>query len=68
MGIIHTAKKHIKDELVRKLQFELLEERKRKNINAILSTRDEVQVYIISWEHNFLVYSVSKNKKKIISL
>ncbi|XP_043666595.1 nuclear factor NF-kappa-B p100 subunit isoform X2 [Vespula pensylvanica] len=44
MGIIHTAKKHIKDELVRKLQFELLEERKRKNINAILSTRDEVQI------------------------
>ncbi|XP_046821433.1 nuclear factor NF-kappa-B p100 subunit isoform X2 [Vespa crabro] len=44
LGIIHTAKKHIKDELVRKLQFELLEERKRKNINATLSIRDEVQI------------------------
>lgn len=45
MGIIHTAKKHVRDELIRKMQMEALEKRKRKNINASLSTREEAQVW-----------------------
>ncbi|XP_015176773.1 PREDICTED: nuclear factor NF-kappa-B p100 subunit isoform X2 [Polistes dominula] len=44
MGIIHTAKRHVKDELIRKLKMELLEKRRRKNVNAIISMRDEVQI------------------------
>ncbi|KAL2733845.1 nuclear factor NF-kappa-B p100 subunit isoform X1 [Vespula squamosa] len=44
MGIVHTAKKHVKDELIRKLQLEVLEERKRKNMEPTLSIRDEVQI------------------------
>ncbi|KAI4498575.1 hypothetical protein M0802_006281 [Mischocyttarus mexicanus] len=44
MGIIHTAKRNVKDELIRKFKTGLLEERKRKNINATLSIRDEVQI------------------------
>ncbi|XP_076234971.1 nuclear factor NF-kappa-B family member relish isoform X2 [Calliopsis andreniformis] len=44
MGIIHTAKKHIRDELIRKMRMEALERSKRKNINATLSTREEAQI------------------------
>lgn len=44
MGIIHTARKNIKDEIVRKLRAEVLEERKRSNFNATLSLRDDAQV------------------------
>lgn len=33
MGIIHTAKKNIKDELVRKKKIEALEKWKQKNVN-----------------------------------
>lgn len=44
MGIIHTARKHIKDELVRKMRMQLLEERKRANINATISVREDAQV------------------------
>ncbi|KYM99825.1 PREDICTED: nuclear factor NF-kappa-B p100 subunit isoform X1 [Cyphomyrmex costatus] len=44
MGIIHTARRHIKDEIVRKLRDEALEERKRLNINATLSLRDDAQI------------------------
>lgn len=44
MGIIHTARKNVKDEIVRKLRDETLEERKRLNINATLSFRDETQI------------------------
>ncbi|XP_026826885.1 nuclear factor NF-kappa-B p110 subunit isoform X2 [Ooceraea biroi] len=44
MGIIHTARKNVKDELVRKLRAEILEERRRLNINATLSVRDEAQI------------------------
>lgn len=44
MGIIHTARKNIKEEIVRKMQARTLEERKRSNINATLSLRDDAQV------------------------
>lgn len=44
MGIIHTAKRNVKDELIRKLREETLEERKRSNINASLNFRDDAQV------------------------
>lgn len=44
MGIIHTARRNVKDEIVRKLSEEILEKRKRTNINAILSLRDDAQV------------------------
>lgn len=44
MGIIHTARKNIKDEIVRKLRAEALEERKRSNVNATLSIREDTQV------------------------
>lgn len=44
MGIIHTARRYVKDEIVRKLREETLEERKRTNINATLSLRAEAQV------------------------
>ncbi|XP_071645479.1 nuclear factor NF-kappa-B p110 subunit isoform X1 [Temnothorax longispinosus] len=44
MGIIHTARRHIKDEILRKLREEVLEERKRSNINATLSLRDDAQI------------------------
>ncbi|KYN17918.1 hypothetical protein ALC57_09800 [Trachymyrmex cornetzi] len=44
MGIIHTARRHIKDEIVRKLREEALEERKRSNINATLNLRDDAQI------------------------
>lgn len=44
MGIIHTAKRNVKDEIIRKLRKEALEERKRSNINATLNFRDDAQV------------------------
>ena len=44
MGIIHTARKNIKEEIVRKMQARTLEERKRSNINATLSLRDDAQI------------------------
>ena len=44
MGIIHTAKKHVREELIKKMQMEALEKRRRKNINATLSTREEAQI------------------------
>lgn len=44
MGIIHTARKNIKEEIVRKLRAKTLEERRRANINATLSLRDDAQV------------------------
>lgn len=44
MGIIHTARKYVKDEIIRKLRFKALEKRKRVNSNATLSIRDEAQV------------------------
>ncbi|KAI4495334.1 hypothetical protein M0804_001535 [Polistes exclamans] len=44
MGIIHTAKRNVKDELVRKIKMEVLENRRRKNINATISTREELQI------------------------
>ncbi|XP_025152532.1 nuclear factor NF-kappa-B p100 subunit isoform X2 [Harpegnathos saltator] len=44
MGIIHTARKHIKDELVRKMRNELLEERKRTNINVTIGIREDAQI------------------------
>ncbi|XP_012216675.1 nuclear factor NF-kappa-B p110 subunit isoform X2 [Linepithema humile] len=44
MGIIHTARKFVKDEIIRKLRFKALEKRKHVNPNAILSVRDEAQI------------------------
>lgn len=44
MGIIHTAKKNIKDELVRKMRMEALEKLRRQDKNATLTTRDEAQI------------------------
>ncbi|XP_029177130.1 nuclear factor NF-kappa-B p100 subunit isoform X2 [Nylanderia fulva] len=44
MGIIHTARKHIKEEIAHKLYAKLLEERKLSNINATLSLRDEAEI------------------------
>ncbi|XP_032670815.1 nuclear factor NF-kappa-B p100 subunit isoform X2 [Odontomachus brunneus] len=44
MGIIHTARKHIKDELVRKMRNEHLENCRRTNRNAIISIRDDAQI------------------------
>jgi len=46
MGIIHTAKRNVKDEIVRKLRVETLEDRRRSNIKATLSIRDEAEVYL----------------------
>ncbi|XP_011867191.1 PREDICTED: nuclear factor NF-kappa-B p100 subunit isoform X2 [Vollenhovia emeryi] len=46
MGIIHTARKYVKEEVVRKLRDEILEERKRTNMNAFLSFRDDAQIKI----------------------
>lgn len=45
MGIIHTARRNIKDEIVRKLSEEILENRRRTiNRNATLSLRDDAEV------------------------
>lgn len=45
MGIIHTAKKNIKDELVKKKRFIALQEAKQRNINATtLSVREETEI------------------------
>lgn len=44
MGIIHTARRNIKDEIVRKLSEEILEERRRLNRNVTLSLRDDAQI------------------------
>lgn len=48
MGIIHTARRNVKDEIVRKLRDEVLEDRKRSNINATLSLRDDAQVNFVT--------------------
>lgn len=53
MGIIHTARKYIKDELVRKMRIERLEERRRININANISIRDDAEVGFTS--HRYFV-------------
>ncbi|XP_011303709.1 nuclear factor NF-kappa-B p100 subunit isoform X2 [Fopius arisanus] len=45
MGIIHTAKKHIKDELMKKMRAEKLEEIQRKDFNRrALSVREETEI------------------------
>ncbi|XP_014230726.1 nuclear factor NF-kappa-B p110 subunit-like isoform X1 [Trichogramma pretiosum] len=45
MGIIHTAKKHIKDEIYRKRRMELLETKKRQDpSNVVISTREEMKL------------------------
>jgi hypothetical protein len=45
MGIIHTAKKHIMDELVKKKRFRLLEALKARNMNMTnLTTKEEIKV------------------------
>lgn len=41
MGIIHTAKKHVRDELIRKMRLEALERNK-----SLLSTREEAQIKV----------------------
>lgn len=45
MAIIHTGKRHIRDELIKKMQAEALEKKKLENMKAILTTREEAQVY-----------------------
>jgi hypothetical protein len=45
MGIIHTAKKHIMDELVKKKKLRLLETLRARNVNITnLTTKDEIKV------------------------
>ncbi|XP_015591456.1 nuclear factor NF-kappa-B p100 subunit isoform X2 [Cephus cinctus] len=44
MGIIHTAKKHIKDELITKMKLEALEKARRSNVDANLTIREETQI------------------------
>ncbi|KAK0164745.1 hypothetical protein PV328_003329 [Microctonus aethiopoides] len=47
MGIIHTAKKHIKEELVKKMRLEALENHRRENPTiSFLSVREETQIKI----------------------
>jgi hypothetical protein len=48
MGIIHTAKKHIMDELVKKKRLRLLETLRARNVNITnLTTKDEIKVSIL---------------------
>ncbi|KAJ8667558.1 hypothetical protein QAD02_009221 [Eretmocerus hayati] len=45
MGIIHTAKKHIRDEILRKRKIEILEDKKANRVrNPRLSVPEEVQM------------------------
>lgn len=45
MGIIHTAKKHITDELVKKKRLRLLEISRARNVNMTnLTTKDEIKI------------------------
>ncbi|XP_017791492.1 PREDICTED: nuclear factor NF-kappa-B p110 subunit [Habropoda laboriosa] len=44
MGIIHTAKKYVRDELIRKMRREALERSKKNNIGPTLSAREEAQI------------------------
>ncbi|XP_015438643.1 PREDICTED: nuclear factor NF-kappa-B p110 subunit [Dufourea novaeangliae] len=44
MGIIHTARKHVREELIKKMRKEALEKNKRKHASATLSTREEAQI------------------------
>lgn len=44
MAIIHTAKKNVKDELAKKLQWRVLDERRKQNPNATLHFRDEAEI------------------------
>lgn len=45
MGIIHTAKKNIKEEIMRKKKTALLEEKKRnKSENLNITTTENLQV------------------------
>lgn len=47
MGIIHTAKKNIKEEIVRKRKIEILEQKKRLNYdNPTITTKEDLEVYI----------------------
>lgn len=60
MGIIHTAKKNIKDELVRKKKIEALEKWKQKNINVnSLSVTEKTKVwrilFIIKYDENLIL-------------
>ncbi|XP_011495644.1 PREDICTED: nuclear factor NF-kappa-B p110 subunit [Ceratosolen solmsi marchali] len=45
MGIIHTAKKHVRDEIVRRKRIELLGEKEKVQFgNATISTREDIQI------------------------
>ncbi|XP_033335241.2 nuclear factor NF-kappa-B family member relish isoform X1 [Megalopta genalis] len=44
MGIIHTAKKYVKEELVKKMRLEAIEKKKRENGTNTLTTREEAQI------------------------
>ncbi|XP_043595634.1 nuclear factor NF-kappa-B p110 subunit [Bombus pyrosoma] len=46
MAIIHTGKRHIRDELIKKMQAEALEKKKLENMKAVLTTREEAQIKV----------------------
>lgn len=48
MGIIHTARKNLKDELIRKKKLALAQKNGHRDISKIrLSTQDELEVIFI---------------------
>ncbi|XP_078050325.1 nuclear factor NF-kappa-B family member relish [Augochlora pura] len=44
MGIIHTAKKFVKEELIKKMRLQAIEKKKRENRIDTLTTREEAQI------------------------
>ena len=44
MGIIHTAKKNIKEEIIRKRKIEIIEEKKRNNKPTTIATKEDMEV------------------------
>ncbi|XP_076277508.1 nuclear factor NF-kappa-B family member relish isoform X2 [Lasioglossum baleicum] len=44
MGIIHTAKKYVREELIKKMRHEAIEKKKRECRSDTLTTREEAQI------------------------
>ncbi|XP_076642757.1 nuclear factor NF-kappa-B family member relish [Halictus rubicundus] len=44
MGIIHTAKKYVREELIKKMRHEAIEKKKREYGSDTLTTREEAQI------------------------
>ena len=44
MGIIHTAKKNIKEEILRKRKVEIIEEKKRNNKPTTITTKEDMEM------------------------